>query len=130
MLKLWHELGIKFFLIGIAKSSDEILGTDPELAIRNDVHSLGSQNQQFLKDVLRQGQQALNISFNEGFAQDAVTAAKGLPAIFQAICRIACVESDVEETQEETKTIQLELPTIGRSVVRMFDPKYFCDLWV
>ena len=33
MMKLWHEHGIKFFLIGIAKSSDEILGTDPELAI-------------------------------------------------------------------------------------------------
>ena len=41
MLKLWHEGGIKFFLIGIAKTSDEILGTDTELAIRNDVLNFG-----------------------------------------------------------------------------------------
>lgn len=125
MLKLWHEMGIKFFLIGIAKTSDQILGSDPELALRNDVHTLASQNETFLRSVLEKGEQALNISFDQRFAEAAIPAAKGLPAIFQAICRIACVELDVEKTQATKKVIDIALPTIGRSVVRMFDPKYF-----
>lgn len=129
MLKLWHEKGIKFFLIGIARTSDQILGTDPELAIRNDVHTLGVQNDGFLTAVLAKGETALNIRFASTFANAAVTAAKGLPAIFQAICRIACVESNIEGTvQGDAAVIDLQLSAIGRSVVRMFDPYYFLKL--
>lgn len=125
MLKLWHEKGIKFFLIGIAKSSDQIVGSDPELAIRNDVHTLGSQDEVFLREVMKKGELALRIKFDPEFQSAALSAAKGLPAIFQAICRIACVEADIEETGQEERTVSVELPTIGRSVVKMFDPRYF-----
>jgi hypothetical protein len=128
LLKLWHEKGIKFFLIGIARSSDEILGTDPELAIRNDVHNLGPQDDTFLRTVLEKGERELNIEFSSAFKEASIAAAKGLPAIFQAICRIACVESNVDQTERTSKLIDLELSTIGRSVVRMFDPKYFTKL--
>lgn len=128
MLKLWHEKGIKFLLIGIAKSSDQILGSDPELAIRNDVHTLATQSPEFLRQVLKKGEEALNVEFDDDFEAAAVSAAKGLPAIFQAMCRIACVECDVEQTQQERKQIKTEVPAIGRSVVRMFDPKYFLKL--
>jgi GTPase SAR1 family protein len=128
MMKLWHEHGIKFFIIGIARSSDEILGTDTELAIRNDVHTLGAQNEEFLAQVLQKGETALNISFSEQFATSAVLAAKGLPAIFQAICRIACVEADVDVTCVDHRTIDTQLAAIGKSVVKMFDPRYFLRL--
>lgn len=127
-LKLWHEKGIKFLLIGIAKTSDQILGSDPELAIRNDVHILAAQTPEFLQKVLAKGEEALNVKFTDKFSASAISAAKGLPAIFQAMCRIACVECDVEETEDTEKNINIELPTIGRSVVRMFDPKYFLKL--
>ena len=30
VLKLWHERGIRLFMIGIAKTSEAILGQDPE----------------------------------------------------------------------------------------------------
>lgn len=128
LLKLWHERGIKFLMIGIAKTSDQILGSDPELAIRNDVHTLGAQDSAFLRRVLHLGQEALNVTFAAQFADAAVDAAKGLPAIFQAMCRIACVECDVEATASEPKTVVTELQAIGRTVVRMFDPKYFSRL--
>lgn len=128
MLKLWHEKGIKFLLIGIAKTSDQILGSDPELAIRNDVHTLAAQDAEFLKKVLVKGEDALNVEFDEAFEAAAVSAAKGLPAIFQAMCRIACVECDVERTESTKKPVKTELSAIGRSVVRMFDPKYFLRL--
>ncbi len=128
MLKLWHEKGIKFLLIGIAKTSDQILGSDPELAIRNDVHTLAAQDAEFLKRVLVKGEAALNVEFDDSFEAAAVSAAKGLPAIFQAMCRIACVECDVEHTETTKKPVNTELSAIGRSVVRMFDPKYFLRL--
>lgn len=128
MLKLWHEKGIKFLLIGIAKTSDQILGSDPELAIRNDVHTLAAQDGDFLRKVLAKGEEALNVQFDDAFETAAVGAAKGLPAIFQAMCRIACVECEVEETKADLKLVTTELPAIGRSVVRMFDPKYFLKL--
>lgn len=124
-LKLWHEHGIKFFLIGIARTSDEILGADPELAIRNDVSTLARQDSDFLHKVMRQGEDALNIRFADNFRNSSVAAAKGLPAIFQAICRIACVEATVNESQAELREIEASLPRIGEMVVRMFDPRYF-----
>jgi hypothetical protein len=124
-LKLWHEHGIKFFLIGIARTSDEILGADPELAIRNDVSTLGAQDDDFLSRVMLQGEAALNVNFTDDFKQSAIRAAKGLPAIFQAICRIACVEAEVMNTRGEPQVLEASLPQIGAMVVRMFDPKYF-----
>ena len=124
-LKLWHEKSIKFFLIGIAKTSDQIVGADPELAIRNDVHSLEAQDDEFFRAMISQGQGALNVALSREFADGAIAAAKGLPAIFQAVCRVACVESGIERTVETTKVIDVELPAIGKSVVRMFDPRYF-----
>jgi hypothetical protein len=127
-LKLWHEKGIKFLLIGIAKTSDQILGSDPELSIRNDVHTLAAQSPDFLRRVLAAGEAALNVEFDNDFETAAVAAAKGLPAIFQAICRIACVENDVAQTEAAKKKVTTELAAIGRSVVRMFDPKYFLKL--
>jgi hypothetical protein len=127
-LKLWHEKGIKFFLIGIAKTSDQIVGADPELAIRNDVHLLEPQEVSFFETMAVQGQQALNIELAPDFLSSTIAASKGLPAIFQAICRVACVELDIEQTCEQLLPVNIELSKIGRSVVRMFDPRYFNKL--
>lgn len=127
-LKLWYEKGVKFFLIGIAKTSDQIVGADPELAIRNDVHLLEPQEVSFFEAMAAQGQQALNIRFAPDFLTSTIAASKGLPAIFQAICRVACVELDIEYTCQEDIEVNIELSRIGRSVVRMFDPRYFNKL--
>lgn len=93
MLKLWHEKEIKFLLIGIAKSSDQILGSDPELAIRNDVHTLATQSTEFLRAVLKKGEEALNIEFDDDFEAAAVSAAKGTPRnisgyVQNCLCRV------------------------------------------
>ena len=39
-LKLWHEKGVRFIIIGIATSAEELYGVDPELGIRNDPFEL------------------------------------------------------------------------------------------
>ncbi|MET3861406.1 energy-coupling factor transporter ATP-binding protein EcfA2 [Dietzia sp. 2505] len=123
-LKLWHEKGIRFFMVGIAKTSDEILGQDPELAIRNDVWRLGTQSDDFMLQLVGLGESALNITIDDEGKATAIRAAQGSPSIFQAICRIACVDAEVLATQAEAKEVKIELPLIRESVVHQYDGRY------
>lgn len=123
-LKLWHERGIRVFMIGIAKTSEAMLGQDAELAIRNDSWHLGSQSDDFLAALMSKGEEALNIKFDPASRATAIAAAQGSPSIFQAICRISCIEADVLETCAETKTVKVELPLIRSSVLQQYDGRY------
>ena len=88
-------------MIGIAKTSEAILGQDPELAIRNDAWHIGKQSPEFMKQLLTAGEDALKVRFTPESRETAIAAAQGSPSIFQAICRITCVEADVFETGTE-----------------------------
>lgn len=123
-LKLWHERKIRFFMVGIAKTSDEILGEDPELAIRNDVWRLGAQSDDFMKSLIAKGEQSLNVSFDEPSQEVAIRAAQGSPSILQAICRIACVDAEVLQTQDFPTQVPVALPLIRDSVVHQYDGRY------
>lgn len=127
-LKIWHEMGIRFFLVGIAKTSEAILGQDPELAIRNDAWHLDRQTNEFMLELLAKGEQALNIEFSDDARKTATAAAQGSPSIFQAICRIACVEADVFATAAEKVSIDVDLPLIRSSVVRQYDGRYLTKI--
>lgn len=127
-LKLWHEQGIRFFMIGIAKTSEAILGQDPELAIRNDTWHLSTQSDDFLREILVKGEAALNVKFTVEGASVAVRAAQGSPSIFQAICRIAAVEAEVLETQTSMIQVDVELPLIRDAVVRQYDGRYLTKI--
>lgn len=127
-LKLWHEEGIRFFMIGIAKTSEEILGLDPELAIRNDTWHLAGQSDEFMEALLTKGEAALKVVFDEASRKTAITAAQGSPSIFQAICRIACVEADVFKTADSLVEVAVELPLIRNAVVKQYDGRYLTKI--
>ncbi|MFD6445918.1 TIR domain-containing protein [Promicromonospora sp. NPDC060204] len=123
-LKLWHESGIRLFMIGIAKTSDAILGHDPELAIRNDTWYLGTQSDTFMDTLMTQGERALNIKFDEATRGAAIRAARGSPSIFQAICRAACVEADVMRTAAEPQQVAIDLAVVAPQIAKQFDGRY------
>lgn len=127
-LKLWHEVGVRFFMIGIAKTSEEILGLDPELAIRNDTWHLESQSHEFMEKLLQKGEAALNVRLDDESRSTAIEAAQGSPSIFQAICRIACVEADVFWTSESLIDVRVELPLIRNAVVKQYDGRYLTKI--
>lgn len=127
-LKLWHEKGIRFFLIGIAKTGEALLGSDPELAIRNDVWHLSAQTDEFLQSVLSKGEEALNVKFSQDGSEVAKRAAQGSPSIFQAICRVACIEADVFNTGPNTVAVEVDLPLIRQAVVRQYDGRYLSKI--
>ncbi|MFE7504370.1 TIR domain-containing protein [Promicromonospora sp. NPDC057488] len=127
-LKLWHESGIRVFMIGIAKTSDAILGHDPELAIRNDTWYLGTQSDTFMDTLMTQGERALNIKFDEATRGAAIRAARGSPSIFQAICRAACVEADVMRTVPEPRQVAIDLAVVTPQIAKQFDGRYIRSL--
>lgn len=126
LLKLWHEKNVRFILVGIASSATELISVDPELGIRNDPYELKQESDEFIDELINLGEKALNIKFESTFREEIIRACNGVPSITQVICRISCVNSDIEETvQGEEKLVNLELKNIKESVLRIFNAKYF-----
>ncbi|MEX0753991.1 MAG: TIR domain-containing protein [Actinomycetota bacterium] len=125
LLKLWHERDVRFFLIGIAKTSEELVGSDPELAIRNDVHQLGTQDREFCSRVVELGESALNFEFEDDSRNRVIEASRGIPSVLQATCRIACIDADVVRTVEDKTVVSVDLPRLRDTIVKMYDPRFF-----
>ncbi len=58
LLKLWHERGIRVLIIGIAESAHHLLEIDSELGIRNDPYDMKVQDDAFINEIVRLGEQA------------------------------------------------------------------------
>lgn len=123
-LKLWHEKNVRFIIIGIASSAEELYGVDPELGIRNDPYELKTQNDGFCKTLLQLGSSALGIEFTSDLTSEIVKASNGVPSIIHVIARVCCIDAMVEETQVPTKQICTTLKDIREAVLRIFHGKY------
>ena len=125
-LKRWNELGLRFFVIGIASSNKKMLDIDPELGIRNDVYEIKRQSDKFLADILELGEKHLNVKFSSSARSDYVKAASGIPSAIQVICRVACIRSKVLKTHPEpdAKIIDLGMDSVKDGVLRIYRGKY------
>lgn len=123
-LKLWHEKGVRFIIIGIASSAEELYGVDPELGIRNDPYELKTQDEEFCRTLLARGSDALNIVFSDPLTSEIVRASNGVPSIVHVIARVCCINANVEETQQLTRIINTALKDIREAVLRIFHGKY------
>ncbi|KRG69277.1 hypothetical protein ABB27_06760 [Stenotrophomonas terrae] len=123
-LKLWHEKNVRFVIIGIASSADELLQVDPELGIRNDPYSFKKQNPEFINKLLSLGAEALNIEFSGGLMDEIVKACNGVPSIAHVIARICCISKDIEGTQASLVVLNLNLRDLRDEVLRIFHGKY------
>lgn len=124
LLKLWHEKNVRFVIIGIASSAEELLKVDPELGIRNDPYTFGKQSPEFVAELFTLGTEALNIKFSEQLCKSAIEASNGVPSIAHVIARICCITADIEETQTDEKIIDFRLQDIREEVLRIFHGKY------
>lgn len=125
LLKLWHERDVRFIIIGIASSAAELFGADTELGIRNDPFELKTQDDHFVRTLIRLGEQALNIKFSEVLDREIVAACNGVPSIVHVICRILCVQAGVLETGEEKRVVDFRLRDQADAILRIFKAKYF-----
>jgi energy-coupling factor transporter ATP-binding protein EcfA2 len=125
-LKLWHEEGVRFIIIGIAASGPELYGEDPELGIRNDPYELKTQDETFIREIIRLGSEALNVDFSDALQKEIVDACNGVPSIAQVICKNCCIQTKVEGTQAgEPVVVDFELKSLREEVLRVFRGKYF-----
>lgn len=127
-LKLLHEKRIRFIIIGISSSAEELVGVDSELGIRNDPFDLKTQSPDFSKKLIDAGCKLLNISFTENSIQQIVSAANGIPSIIHVICRITLITNGIFETQPENKKLSVELKELKGEIIRIFDSKYFSKI--
>lgn len=123
-LKLWHEKNVRFIIIGIASSAEELYGVDPELGIRNDPYELKTQSEDFCRTLLARGSSALNISFSDSLTSEIVRASNGVPSIVHVIARVCCIDAKIEETKSTTEIIDTTLMKIREAVLRIFHGKY------
>lgn len=125
-LKLWHENRVRFVIVGIASSANELMGADAELGIRNDPFELGTQDEGFTLSLIGLGERALNLQFADVFKTQIVAGCNGVPSIVHVICRTACVEAGVEATVEgPARIVDFRLQNLRDAVLRIFDAKYF-----
>jgi hypothetical protein len=123
-LKLWHEKGIRFVIVGIASSHEELYGADPELGIRNDPYEMTTQSSTFYKSVIRKGEDALNVNFSNDLIEQIVYASNKVPSIIHVIARVCCINKEIHETQFYEEEIDLDLKHIREDVLRIFHAKY------
>lgn len=121
---MWHEKGVRFIIIGIASSAEELYGVDPELGIRNDPYELKIQSESFCRTLLKLGEAALNVTFSEPLTSEIVKAANGVPSIVHVIARVCCISAKVDETKDSPETIDTTLMKIREEVLRIFHGKY------
>lgn len=125
LLKLWHEKGVRFVVIGIASSAADLYGTDPELGIRNDPFEIRAQDAEFTRRLIKLGEDALNIEFSDGLQQQIIAASNCVPSVIQVICKTCCIEAGVESTVSgERKHVDNDLKNLRESVLRVFHAKY------
>lgn len=124
-LKLLQEKKIRFIIIGISSSAEELVGVDAELGIRNDPFELKTQNENFVRKLVKVGSDLLNITFDENAIKQIVLASNYIPSIVHVICRISLLDKNITETQEQNIVISLDLKDLKNHIVRIFDSKYF-----
>ena len=125
LLKLWHEKGLRFVIIGIAATAIDLYGADPELGIRNDPFEMGAQNDPFCRELIELGERALNIEFSKKLKTQIVKASNCVPSVIQVIAKTCCIEANIAESQEgDPRIINLDLKNLRDSVLRVFNAKY------
>lgn len=125
LLKLWHEKGTRFVIIGIASSAADLYGADPELGIRNDPFEMREQDAAFTRKLLRLGELALNVEFASALQGQIIAASNCVPSVIQVICKTCCIEAGIQATVVgEPKHIEYDLKNLRESVLRVFHAKY------
>jgi len=124
-LKLLHEKNIRFILIGISSSAEEMVGVDGELGIRNDPFELKTQTDDFVIKLIELGTSLLNIRFDENSIKQIVAASNNVPSVVHVICRIALLNNAIYETQKELTPVSVDIKQLKNEIVRIFDSKYF-----
>lgn len=125
LLKLWDEKAVSFVIIGEAGSAADLYGVDLELGVRNDLFEMHVQKDEFVLELLRLGEIALNIKFSPRLTAQIVSVSNCVPSVVQAICKACVLEEKLKYTVVgNTRIIDFDLKDLRESVLGSFNARY------
>jgi hypothetical protein len=105
----------KLIVVGINKAGDSLVRFAADLNNRIDTIRFEKNPEEMVGDLVRKGEQALNISINT--SAELAGDAHGSFHIAQMLCREICLFSGVLERCEETKTLDTSLEVVRERVL-------------
>jgi hypothetical protein len=97
----------KLAIIGIPRTGQVLVDISFDLATRIDVFKLGKAKDESILQMIKKGEEALNIKFDR--KSEIVLAANGSLNIAQFLCFDLCASAGIIETQEQTQFIKCDI---------------------
>ncbi len=105
-LKAFHENSkICFIVIGVWKEQNRLIAVNGDLTNRVISINADAWTAAQLREVVQAGEQLLNISFDEKFANDLIASSSDSVMLVQEACHRICAKEKVVETQVENKAV-------------------------
>ena len=120
-LKVFHENSkFCFIVVGVWREENRLIGYNGDLTERVLSVDADSWSSAELRQVINAGEALLNVSFDSQFVDELLKSCFDSVHIVQEVCRRACREKSVMQTQTEIKTIgdDLNVSTLINDVVK------------
>ena len=107
--------GTKLIVLGINRAGETLLRIAPDLLHRLGVVKMGKSDDSQVSALIRQGEQALNIKFEN--LDDLVALSAGSFNLAQLLSHTACIQHGILETQEKNQTVPVNVIDLLNSVM-------------
>jgi hypothetical protein len=113
----------KIILIGINKAGDSLVKMAADLNNRIDTIRFERNPDEKIQQLIEQGEEVLNISFNT--KNDIIQLSKGSFHIAQYLCNETCTVSGILENQDIKKVIETSIEVIKQKVLEEFGRTFY-----
>ena len=105
----------QLILIGINKAGDQLIRFAHDLGMRIDIFKMETNPTERLEELIRKGEEALNVQFRDKAA--IAERAQGSFHIAQVLCHEICIEAGVTESQTSTKAIECSVDAVVERIM-------------
>ncbi|MCA1705369.1 MAG: ATP-binding protein, partial [Actinobacteria bacterium] len=116
----------KLVVVGINRAGDALIRHAPDLSNRIDVIKFEVEPKDKVEQVVRLGEQVLNIELCAG--DQVVEAAGGSFYLAQMLCHELCVETGISDKQEQTATVRSSYSSVRSRVMDRQDRRFGADV--
>jgi hypothetical protein len=113
----------KLILVGINKAGDSLVKFAVDLNNRIDTISLETNSEDRVRELIRKGEEALNIRINS--IDNIIADSHGSFHIAQMLCREVCITAEVYERAEELATVDVSLEVVRERVLEELARAFF-----
>ena len=112
----------KLIIVGINRAGDALVRHAPDLANRVDVIKFEVEPTEQVAEVVRLGEQALNVSLDA--ADRIITAAQGSFYLVQMLCQELCMADGIAERQDEPTRVRVSYSSVKDHVMERQERRF------